>query len=178
MQEFLSIFLIGVSLSMDTFSLSLGINSIMGKNKLIRFLPLLVGIFHFFMPLIGTALGFELLSIINVASNKFLGIILLILGIHLFIDSRKEEDIKIKMSIWGLLAFAFSVSIDSFSVGLCLSDITSNYLMASTIFAICSYTFTYLGLIVGKYSTKFLGYYANIIGVIILITMGIIHIID
>ena len=57
MQEIIAILLIGISLSMDTFSLSLSIGSVSNQSRLLKLLPLFVGIFHFFMPIIGNYIG-------------------------------------------------------------------------------------------------------------------------
>ena len=62
MQELLSIILIGVSLSMDTFSLSLSMGSLIRNNKYLKFFPFIVGIFHFFMPIIGNKIGISIMN--------------------------------------------------------------------------------------------------------------------
>ena len=174
MKELVSILLIGISLSMDTFSLSLTLGTVSGK-KLIKILPLFVGIFHFFMPILGNIIGITLINLFNLASNIILGTVLIILGINLAIHYFKDETAEINLNIIGMLIFALSVSIDSFSVGLGINDITSNYYIASIIFALCSASFTYLGIIIGKYSSKLIGKYAIILGIFLLLTLGIFH---
>ena len=175
MKEIVSILIVGISLSMDTFPLSLSIGSISKKNIYLMYAPLVVGIFHFFMPLLGNLVGMGLINFLSLTSSKLLGIILLTLGINLAYHYFKDEKISIKLSLIGILLFALSVSIDSFSVGIGISALTKNYIKASIIFAICSTMFTYSGLVVGKYFSKILGKYANLIGVFLLIILGIIH---
>lgn len=175
MQEIVSVLLIGISLSMDTFSLSLSVGTIVSQNKLIKFLPLLVGLFHFFMPLLGNIVGLAVIKLLDLASNVILGSVLIILGINLAIHYIKDEQANIKLSFLGLIIFALSVSIDSFSVGLGINDITNNYFLASIIFALCSSAFTYAGVIIGKYSSQLIGKYAIIIGILLLIILGLFH---
>ena len=174
MREIVSILLIGISLSMDTFSLSLTLGTV-SENKLIKILPLFVGIFHFFMPILGNFIGITLINLLNLASNIILGTVLIVLGINLAIHYFKDETAEINLNIIGILIFALSVSIDSFSVGLGINDITNNYYMASIIFALCSAAFTYLGIIIGKYSSKLIGKYAIILGIFLLLILGIFH---
>lgn len=174
MKELVSILLIGISLSMDTFSLSLTLGTV-SENKLIKILPLFVGIFHFFMPILGNFIGITLINLLNLASNIILGTVLIVLGINLAIHYFKDETAEINLNIIGMLIFALSVSIDSFSVGLGINDITSNYYIASIIFALCSAAFTYLGIIIGKYSSKLIGKYAIILGIFLLLILGIFH---
>ena len=59
----LSIFLVGIALSMDAFSLalSIGLNNISSSKKVI--LPIMVGIMHFIMPALGLLLGNEIFKI-------------------------------------------------------------------------------------------------------------------
>jgi len=56
-----------------------------------------------------------------------------------------------------------------------LTAITEKIYMAMTIFTICSFCFTYLGLILGKYCNKLLGVYSSVIGSFLLLIIGIIH---
>lgn len=175
MREIVSILLIGISLSMDTFSLSITLGSLNIQNKYLKYFPILVGIFHFFMPLIGNLIGLKIMYIFNLASNVLLGIILIILGINLAIHYSKDEEIKIDISLLSLVLLALSVSIDSFTVGFGISNITESLLKASTIFALSSASFTFLGLTIGKYSSKKLGKYASIIGIILLLVLGLYH---
>ena len=57
MQDIFIILIIAVSLSMDTFSLSLAYGMLKLKNSIIKQISITVGIFHFFMPLLGDFLG-------------------------------------------------------------------------------------------------------------------------
>lgn len=175
MQEFVSILLIGISLSMDTFSLSLSIGSIVKENKYLKYFPLVVGIFHFVLPLIGNVIGIKIINTFNIASNIILGLILIILGINLAIHYFKDEEIKINLNVISIILLAFSVSIDSFSVGLGISNITNKHYLSSLIFSVCSFSFTLMGLIIGKYSNKVIGKYASILGIILLLLLGVYH---
>ena len=176
MQEFLSIILIGVSLSMDTFSLSLSMGSLIKNNKYLNICPFVVATFHFIMPIIGNKIGITIMNYFNIASNIVLGLILIVLGVNLAINYFKKEEIKINLNFISLLFLAFSVSIDSFTVGLGISDITQKFVLSSLIFSTCSFSFTSVGLIIGKYSSKIIGKYASMIGIILLIVLGLFHI--
>ena len=138
MNNILIYFFMAVGLSMDAFSLALayGTTKIPITKKII--LSLTVGIFHFFMPIIGNYIGLAVIKLLNLASNIILGTVLIILGINLAIHYVKDENADIKLSFFGLIFFALSVSIDSFSVGLGINDITNNYFLASIVFALCS----------------------------------------
>lgn len=177
MNQLISIILIGIALSLDTFSLSLGIGTFNVSNKKALTLSLIVGMMHFIMPFIGTILGNKLIQIFELKTDILLGIILIFIAINMFIDLIKHQEEEFNLSLLGMLLFAFGVSLDSFSVGLGMKAITSNIYLAMSIFAICSSLFTYIGVFVGRCANKLLGTYANIIGVIILFVLGLVHLI-
>lgn len=175
MKELLSILLIGIALSMDTFSLSLSIGTFNVSNKKALKLSLIVGLMHFIMPFIGMHLGESLIKAFELKCDIFLGIILIIIAIEMLIDIIKHEEEKFNLNFLGMLLFALGVSLDSFSVGLGIKAITSNIYLAMSIFALCSAIFTFTGLIIGKYANKYFGNLATLIGSIILFILGLMH---
>lgn len=171
------ILVIAVSLSMDAFSLSLAYGTLNLEKKYIKRLATIVGIYHFFMPLIGLSMGNILLKIIPINSDIIVFIVLTFIGIEMIIDSfHKEENIKI-MTLKELILFGLAVSIDSFSVGIGLKAISNNYLLCVTIFSLSSFIFTYLGLQLGTKIHNLIGKISTIIGGIVLIIVGIMYII-
>lgn len=177
MKELFSIILIGIALSMDTFSLSLSMGMFNVSNKKALRLALIVGFMHFVMPFLGMILGDKLIEIFEIKYDILLGFILIIIALQMIVDIIRHEEEKFNLSLIGMFVFAFGVSLDSFSLGLGLKAITSNIYLAMSIFAICSALFTYMGIIVGKFANKLLGIYANIIGAIILFILGLMHLI-
>ena len=170
------IILIAVSLSMDAFSLSLAYGTLNLDNKTIKKLSIIVGIYHFIMPLIGLKTGNMLLNIIKINPNTVVFIVLLFIGIDMIIESFKKEEINKIIKLKELLIFGFAVSIDSLSVGIGLNALTSNYITTVSIFSITSLLFTYTGLKIGKKINKIVGKLSTIIGGTILILVGIMYI--
>lgn len=171
------IIVIAVSLSMDAFSLSLAYGTINLEKKYILKLSVIVGIYHFFMPLIGLKLGNIIENIINVNPNLITLIVLSYIGIEMIIESFKKQEKVKKMNLKELILFGLAVSIDSFSTGIGLNTITQNYITSVTIFSLTSFIFTYLGLILGKKINNIIGKISTLIGGIILIIIGIMYII-
>ena len=161
---------------MDTFSISLSIGTFNISKKKVIFLSFLVGIMHFFMPLLGTLLGSKIIEFLHINVNFLLGLILIFIAIEMIIDLIKPEEKYFELSLFNMVLVSLSVSLDSFSTGLGLSAITTNFLMSGIIFSVCAASFTFLGLLIGKYSGKKLGIYANVFGIFLLIILGLIHI--
>lgn len=175
MKEIITLLTIAVALSMDTFSLSLGIGTGSISKKRCLLFSIIVGIMHFIMPLIGNVIGNKIVEIFMLKSNFLLGIILIYLAITMLIEIIKPDDKPKNMSILNMFLFAIGVSIDSFSTGIGLSAITNNMFLAVIIFSITSFCFTYIGLLIGKYANRLLGTYATVFGAILLIIIGVFH---
>ena len=92
MPTLISLFIIGVSLSMDTFSISLSIGTFNISTKKVLFLSILVGVMHFIMPFLGVNLGSKIIAFLNINVNFLLGIILLFIAVEMTIDLIKHEE--------------------------------------------------------------------------------------
>ena len=164
---------LAISLSMDAFSLALIYGTLNLDKKIEKFMALTVGIFHFFMPILGFYLGKMLLVMIRINPDIIVGIIFIVLGIDMIISIKKEEQVKILTSLYSVLFFALTVSIDSFSTGIAFGASNTSIIIPCIIFAIISGLSTYLGLIFGKKLSTTFGDIATILGALILILLGI-----
>ena len=176
MNVFFTCVLIGISLSMDAFSLALlyGTYGLSKKDELM--LSTIVGLFHFFMPLIGLLFGNVVFHYLMVDSNFVVGIIFGLLGIEMFISSFRSEEVKILIGFVPFLLFGLSVSIDSLTTGIGLSSISDNYLMVSSIFMFFSALFTYLGLKLGGFLSDKFGKVATMFGGSLMIFLAFFYI--
>ncbi len=175
MKEIITILTIAVALSMDTFSLSLGIGTGNISKKRCLLFSIIVGIMHFVMPLLGFFVGQKIVSIFTLKSNFLLGIILIYLAIMMFIGILKPDEHPKNMNLFNMFLFAIGVSIDSFSTGIGLTAITNNMILAVCIFSVTSFCFTYLGLLIGKYANHLMGTYATLFGAFLLLIIGMMH---
>jgi manganese efflux pump family protein len=173
MQILITSILIGISLSMDTFSISLLYGTLNLSNKKIILLSIIVAIYHFFMPLIGNLIGNIILKLLIIEPNIIISILFLLLAIEMIKSVIKEEKNLILLNIIGLLLFGFAVSIDSFSTGIGLKIITPNIPLTVSIFSVLSGIFTYIGLKLGNRLNRRYGKISSIIGGIILICLSL-----
>lgn len=168
-------FLMGIGLSIDAFSLAISLGTTNPNKKDIIKMSLTVGIFHFIMPILGYIIGLYLNTRIG-KMNYLTSIIFLILAIETY-KNRNEEDSSILTNI-NILLIAFSVSIDSLTVGIALGLNNELIYLAATIFSLTSITFTYTGLSLGK---KLRNKYKSIsiyIGITILLLIAIRYLIN
>ncbi len=167
------LFLIAIGLSMDAFSLALIYGTLNMEKKYHNLMSIFVGIFHFFMPLLGYLVGKFIFSFLPIPPEMIAGVIFIALAIEMILSLKKEEQLKIFENIFSICLFAFTVSIDSFSIGIGLGNLTENILLAGSIFSITSALFTYLGVKLGDILVKRFGNIATLLGGIILFILGI-----
>ena len=153
---------------MDAFTLALsyGINKISKKSIIIT--AVTVGLFHFFMPLLGNFIGVPLFEYTIIKPRIVLFVVFLILSIDMFIHFFEEEPKVRPLNVIGIMFFAFSVSFDSFSVGIGMRYLYGNVLLSVSLFCIISFLFTLLGFFLGKSLSEKIGKYAFLIGSIVL----------
>lgn len=164
----INIILIAVSLSLDAFSLAFSYGIKNENKKRMIIVSILVGIFHFFMPLIGNYVGINLFQYIYIKPKIILFFIFLFISLDMLVSFLEDSKNLKKLSVFGMLFFAFSVSFDSFSIGLGLNYIYNNVLLSVLTFSITSFLFTYTGYLLGKKISSSYGRYAFLIGSILL----------
>lgn len=159
---------------MDAFSLSIVYGTLNLSKKIKNFLSVTVGIFHFIMPLLGSLLGLFIVNHIISNPDILVAIIFTILSIEMLFNIKElDEEKKDFKNLVNAFIFGFSVSIDSFSVGIALGTHNENIILAGTLFAITSFIFTLVGLNIGKFLTLKFGKIANIIGSILLLILAL-----
>lgn len=166
---------IAVSLSMDAFSLALAYGTLNLEKKDIKLLSLIVGVYHFFMPLLGLFVGKLILQFIK-NPDLIVFLVLCVIGVQMILESFKKTDKLNYMSITELLLFGLAVSVDSFSVGIGLTSISNHFILCSLIFSFSSFLFTYLGLRLGKKINLIFGKVSTFVGGMVLIFLGILYI--
>ena len=167
--------IIAIFLSMDAFSLSIAFGTLsLNKKKKIT-IALMVGFFHLFMPLIGTKIGFEVVDHFLFDIKYLIFITFFLIGIQMLKSGIEKKEVEFLYTMKALILFSFSVSIDSFSVGLVLpAIIKETYLIyAPIIFSLISSIFTYVGLTFGNFMNKKIGFYATIISGIVFLLFSL-----
>ena len=117
--------------------------------------------------------GSYLFSYLAINTHALVGAILGIIAIEMLLSVKKEEQLTNLTTLSSLLLFAFTVSIDSFSVGIGLSGLTDQILMSALIYALLSGMFTLLGLSIGKNLNRLFGKLSTTVGAMILLILSI-----
>ncbi|PMC37437.1 hypothetical protein CJ195_11825 [Bacillus sp. UMB0899] len=172
--ELLTLLIMALALGMDAFSVGLGMGLIRLRFRQIFYIGITIGIFHIWMPLVGMLIGRLLSDTFGTIATLLGGTLLILLGIQMvFASFKKDEDPFITPVGFGLIVFALSVSLDSFSVGLSLGIYGAKTFLTVAIFGLVSMVLTWLGLLVGKRVQNWLGSYSEALGGTILLAFGI-----
>lgn len=174
MAELVTLFMMAFALGMDAFSVSLGMGLIRMRLKQIFHIGLLIGLFHIFMPLAGMILGKVMSDKFGLAALYAGGSLLIILGAQMIYSSFRKEDSPLIAPVGlGLILFALSVSLDSFSVGLSLGIFGVKIMLTVILFGFMSMVMTWIGLLIGKRVQNWFGTYSEALGGSILLLFGI-----
>ncbi len=176
--EWMTILLMAVALGMDAFSLGVGI----GMKGVRRIDAVRIGstvaLFHVLMPLIGIFAGQYVGVLLGNLARYASGGLLLLLGAHMIFSSVKGSGFQSinHRTLWGVLLFSLSVSIDSFSVGVSLGMFHSDLLMTVLAFGFFGGLMSMMGLALGRSVGRNLGEYGEAAGGAILLAFGLLFI--
>lgn len=172
--ELFTLFLMAFALGMDAFSVGLGMGMFKLRLRQIIKIGLTIGAFHVVMPLMGMIAGRFLSENFGEIAGYIGGGLLIILGIQMIWTGFKEEEAyRITPVGFGLIIFAISVSLDSFSVGLSLGIYQAKTLIVLLCFGISATVLTWLGLLISRKAQSWLGKYGEVLGGGILFFFGI-----
>lgn len=175
--SFITILLIAVGLAMDCLAVSIGIGLMQDNFKFKQGLKLaaVFGLFHIIMPTVGWLIGTPFKSLIGQVDHWIALAILSFIGIKMMYEAwhNKEEktfDISRKRILFGL---ALATSIDALIVGVSLALLEVNILMTAITFGGVTFIIALLGAGVGKHSGEYIGKWAEFLGGIALIAIGL-----
>lgn len=174
-----AVLIMAVALGFDAFSLGIGIGMNGLRMRDMLRICAVVALFHILMPLTGMAMGQYMSSLLGDIAVMAAGALLMLLGGHMIYSSLRGEDTKSLnyRSGWAVTAFALSVSMDSFSVGVSLGMFRTNIFITILIFGLIGGIMSWLGLLLGSKVSRSLSHYGEAVGGAILFTFGILFMI-
>lgn len=178
LMEILTIFLLAIGLSFDSFAVSVcsGLNL-----PHIRFIQavkiaLFLALFQAFMPLIGWLVGNSMKSIIEPVDHWIAFGLLSLIGGKMVIESlinSEEREIKNPLQIKVILTLSVATSIDALAVGFSFSTILDQILFAVVVIGAVTFIASMLGILLGKKTGPKINRYAEVTGGVILIVIGL-----
>ncbi len=173
----ITVILIGIGLSMDAFAVGISCGLIKKEIK-IKFslkISFFFGFFQFGMVFLGFLLGKELLNFIKDYDHWVAFLILLIIGLKMIYESfsgHRENKLNPE-NFKTLFLLSIATSIDAFAVGISLSLLKILILLPSIIIGSITFTLSFISIHLGCIFGKIFRKGAEIIGGLILISIGI-----
>ncbi|GLX70106.1 putative manganese efflux pump MntP [Paenibacillus glycanilyticus] len=176
--QFATLLIMAVALGMDAFSLGIGIGLKGIRLRDVLRLSTVIAVFHVIMPLAGMYAGHFVSGLLGHVATMAAGVLLLLLGGHMIYNSLRGEaaqTIDYRSSV-GTFLFAFSVSIDSFSVGVTLGMFKADIVLTVLLFGFFGGLMSVLGLLLGRRVSQNLGGFGEALGGAILLIFGLLFI--
>ena len=193
--NFITIFFTAVALAMDAFAVSItkGMTLKNLTKKMAIKIALFFGVFQAAMPFIGWFLGISFEKYIKSKDHLIALILLSVLGgkmIYEFIKEKREakeesiadKEVSSTLEVEGdieelsnkeLTTLAVATSIDALAVGISFAFLSVNIISTSIIIGVITFVLCLIGVIAGKRIGGLFSEYAELIGGIILIIIGI-----
>lgn len=172
--EIISLCFMAIALSMDAFSISLGMGMQAFRLKRIAVIGIVFGLFHIMMPFLGIMLGKVIFSQLGHFAILASGLLLIGIGLQMILSAFNYYFIKVMQPVGiGLFILAFTVSLDSFTVGLSLGMSGVKTTIVLFVFGFFSTCLTWLGMMLGRKVRGVLGAYSEILGGSILMAFGL-----
>ncbi len=175
--EYLTVFLLAVGLSFDSFAVSVCSGLSLPKiqffqaAKVASVLALVQGT----MPLLGWLVGKSMAKIIEPFDHWVVFGLLLLIGGKMIVESFSGESkkaIQNPLALKVILFLGLATSIDALAVGFSFATILEKVLVAILMIASVTFIASMLGILLGKKTGPHVNQYAEIIGGIILISIG------
>ena len=177
--EYITIALLGVSLSMDAFAISLSTGMTQKNLRVYHALKMgaFFGAFQAIMPLIGWFLGSKLLVYIEQYDHWIACVLLSVIGAKMIWDGIKtadeDEDVPDPTQTGRLLVLAFATSVDALCAGISLAVSQVNIYLSVALIGIITFSFSTVGVRIGAKIGPLLKQYATIVGGGMLIAIGL-----
>jgi len=174
--ESISIILIAVGLSMDSFAVSVtnGLTITNLNTKKILTISFSLAIFQGLMPLLGWFAGIGIEKYIQEIDHWVAFVLLGIIGMKMIYEglNKSENATVTELSTITLLTQSLATSIDAFVIGISFALLGWTILKPVLIIGVTTLVFSLIGLQVGQYLGKKAGKSATIIGGLVLIGIG------
>lgn len=172
-----ALFLIAISLSFDTFAVS--VSAGLCKRD-IRFLPavriaIILALFQGVMPVIGWVGGSQFARIIGEYDHWVSFLLFMAIGIKMIIEAFKNPEEKTfnPHQTTVILGIAVATSIDALVVGLSMAFFKVNIWLAAVIIGTVTFFAAMIGMLLGKNVNGKFGRKVEVLGGVILIGIGI-----
>ena len=179
MSQFISVFLIALSLAMDAMAVSVSVGLACPGSAVRQGLRLGVwfGAFQFAMPLVGFALGMALSSLVEAAAPYIAFALLAFIGGRMIWDAFRPEAGEAEdlscLSNGKVCLLAVATSIDALAVGVGASLMGMPLVASCAVIGVTAFALSFLGAVVGRLLGQRFNTWAQAAGGLVLVGIGL-----
>lgn len=175
---FFSIFLTGFALSMDAFAVSITKGITLKKINLSIAIKIafFFGLFQAIMPLIGWLFGMNFELYIRSIDHWIAVILLSFLGIKMILDAISDDtknDTTTYLNNKELIVLSIATSIDALAIGVTFAFLNIDIIPVCISIGIITFLVCFIGVLIGKKIGSLFKNYAQIVGGVILVLIGL-----
>lgn len=173
--DLLSMVFVGISLGMDTFSISVS-RGLVSHESGINYALITAfsfGAFQAFMPILGWISGLEIQSIVSTFAPWVAFTLLLLIGLKMIYESTMLEEDEFKFSYRELLLLSVATSIDAFAVGVSFALLNISIWLPIIIIGIITFFLSLGGSYLGEKIGHIFENRIEALGGVILILIGL-----
>lgn len=174
--SFLTLFLLAVGLSFDSFAVS--VSSGLLKKEILFWqavrIAFFLALFQALMPVVGWLGGVSIKNFMEPFDHWIAFILLSGIGVKMIVESFKNDEDKTvnPLDIKFIISISVATSIDALVVGISFALIEVNIVVAFLVIGAVTFVASMLGILCGKKSGGKLGKRMEILGGLILIAIG------
>ncbi len=176
--DFITILAVAIGLSFDTFAVSLSYGIIKSRILFREAIPvaLVMAIFQAGLLVLGFFLGSVISDAVRAADHWIALILLALLGIKMIIDGMRggeHDGFKDSNGVLTIITVAIGTSIDAFAAGISFALLDLRIWYSGIIIGVITFLASMIAIRIGKSAGSRLGSRVEIIGGLILITIGL-----
>lgn len=173
----ITLIFLAVSMSADAFAASISKGAELTKPRFRHAIGigLVFGIIEAITPVLGWIAGKASQQYVQAWDHWVAFTLLSVIGLHMIYAGLKKED-KIEhrqQTLWLLVLTATATSLDAMAVGASLAFIDANIIATSFAIGLATTVMASIGTLLGSNFGKFVGHWAELIGGVVLIGIGL-----
>ena len=177
----LAVFFLALAMSTDAFAAAVGKGTALQKPKWSEALRtgLIFGVIETLTPLIGWALGYAAADFVEGWDHWIAFTLLGALGLRMVWTALKTPEAEApekpeRHSFWVLALTGLATSIDAMAVGVGLAFLNVGIVPIAASIGLATFVMVTLGVMVGRVLGKFVGRWAEALGGVVLVAIGVV----
>lgn len=175
--SFLALSVIAIALGVDSLValFAIGASGNCQSKKIFFRLSLIIGLFHFMMPIIGSLFSALLINYISEYATYLSAAIFALLGFKMIKEGFVSEPPQIVINLSKAILLSYALSIDALAAGFSLTLVKESFsiYVISLLFAVVAFSMSYIGYYIGRKCSHLNTKYSYLTGGLVLVILAL-----